>query len=309
MMKTVAVISQDIVFAHLVETCLKDCFQTVFFKNVPSTLDYIYNAIPNLVIADLPTADLTTCVFINNLKEDPMFSRLPVLVVLSDRAALPGLLSILVEDYIWKADLEKELLVRVNLSILRSERVVEVNPLTRLPGNISINRRIEERLNRGESFAFAYADIDFFKPFNDKYGFGRGDEVIKITGRIILNTVKNRQPQEGFVGHIGGDDFIFITDMAVVEETARDIIEAFDSLIPTFYDQEDRDRGFLRSTDRRGNDCDFPIMGISIGITDTRSRRFSHYGELTETASEMKKQAKQTRGSFYAVDQRREVNV
>jgi len=72
---------------------------------------------------------------------------------------------------------------------------VEINPLTRLPGNISINRQIEDRLQQSEVFAFAYADLDYFKPFNDKYGFSRGDEVIKITARLILNIVKSKQPQ------------------------------------------------------------------------------------------------------------------
>ncbi len=306
MMKTIVVISQDIVLATRAEACLKESFQTVVFKNIQSALDYIYNAVPSLIVADLPAEDKTTGTFISNLKEDPIFSQLPVLALLNDRAELPGLLTVLVEDYIWKADLETELLTRTRLAILRSERIVEVNPLTRLPGNISINRQIEDRINRGNSFAFAYADIDFFKPFNDKYGFSRGDEVIKMAGRIVLNMVKNRQPQGSFVGHVGGDDFVFITDISGMEETAREIVGAFDDLIPTFYDHDDRDRGFIRSVDRQGKTRDFPVMGISIGITDTRCRKFSHYGELTETASEMKKQAKQTRGSSFAVDQRRE---
>jgi len=306
MMKTIVVISQDIVFANRAEACLKESFRTVVFKNVQSALDYIYNAIPNLVIADFSAGDKMTGAFVNNLKEDPIFSQLPFLAVLNDRAALAGLLSLLVEDYIWKADLEKELPTRANLCILRSERVVEVNPLTRLPGNISINRQIEDRINRGDAFAFAYADIDSFKPFNDKYGFSRGDEVIKITGRIILNVVKNRQPTGAFVGHVGGDDFVFIMDIPGMEETAREIVKAFDDLIPTFYDQGDLEQGFIRSVDRRGMTSDFPVMGISIGITDTRCRKFSHYGELTETAAEMKKRAKSTRGSSFAVDQRRE---
>ncbi|HOG18709.1 MAG: response regulator PleD [Syntrophaceae bacterium PtaU1.Bin231] len=304
-MKTIVVISPDIVFANRAEACLKESFRIVVFRNVQSALDYIFNAVPSLIVADLPSGDKATGAFINNLKEDPIFSQLPVVAVLHDRTSLPGLLSILVEDYVWKADLERELLMRARLSILRSERVVEINPLTRLPGNISINRQIEDRINRGDAFSFAYADIDAFKPFNDKYGFSRGDEVIKVTGRIILSMVKNRQPQGGFVGHVGGDDFVFITDIAVMEETAGEIVAAFDDLIPTFYDQEDREQGFIRSVDRRGKTRDFPIMGISIGITDTRCRRFSHYGELTETAAEMKKQAKQRRGSSFAVDQRR----
>jgi diguanylate cyclase (GGDEF)-like protein len=183
---------------------------------------------------------------------------------------------------------------------------VEINPLTRLPGNISINRELQERIARNENFSFGYADLDFFKPFNDRYGFSRGDEVIKITGRLILNIVKNKNPQGSFVGHVGGDDFVFIIDSALAEEAAAEIIEAFDSIIPTFYDPEDSMQGCIKSFDRKGRTSTFPIMSISIGITETRARSLSHYGEITELASEMKKFAKQFKGSCFRSDRRME---
>ena len=303
-MKTVVIVSQDIVVVNLAEGILKRLYNAVIFKGMQPALDYIYNTIPSLVVVDIELDDRSTVGLINDLKDDPIFNQLPFLAVLADHSSLKDLPALFVEDYLWEKDLEQELLTRVNLAILRSERIVEINPLTHLPGNISINRQIEERLERGVSFAFAYADLDFFKPFNDKYGFSRGDEVINITGRIILNVVKNRQQQGSFIGHIGGDDFIFIMDIPLIEETSREIIDTFDRLIPSFYDQEDRDCGFIIAVDRQGNRNQFPIMGISIGITDNRHRQFFHYGELTEIASEMKKHAKKSPGSSYIIDKR-----
>jgi diguanylate cyclase (GGDEF)-like protein len=304
-MKTVVVVSQDIAVVNLAEGILKRHHNTVIFSGIQSALDYIYNTIPSLVVIDIKLDDLSTVGIINDLKDDPIFNQLPFLAILSEDAVLRDLSALFVEDYLWKKDLGQELLTRVNIAILRSERIVEINPLTHLPGNISINRQIEERLESGVSFAFAYADLDFFKPFNDKYGFSRGDEVIKITSRIILNVVKNRQQQGSFIGHIGGDDFVFIMDIPLIEETSQEIIDTFDRLIPSFYDQEDRDCGFILSVDRQGKRNQFPIMGISIGITDNRHRQFFHYGELTEAASEMKKHAKKNRESSYSIDKRR----
>ena len=193
---------------------------------------------------------------------------------------------------------------RARLCILRAERVVEVNPLTRLPGNTSINRTIQQLIDKGVVFGVGYADLDNFKPFNDHYGFTRGDEVIKMTGRLILNIVKNRQPAGSFVGHIGGDDFIFIMDAELIDATASEMVAAFDRIISTFYDGAEKEAGGIVATDRQGNPRSFPFISLSIGITSNRNRLFSHYGEVTEAVSEMKRYAKRTKGSCYRSDKR-----
>lgn len=305
-MKNIVVVCKDIVLTNTIDRSLKGLYLSVVFSNVPAALDYIYNSVPDLVIINILKDDPLAISILNDLKSDPMFHQLPVLAILPEHFNLSQWGDLMIEDYIWKTDLEKDFLLRVDLCIVRSERIVEINPLTRLPGNISINRQIQDRLDKKEGFAFGYADLDHFKPFNDRYGFSRGDEVIKITGRLILNIVKNKQPQESFVGHVGGDDFVFIIDATLAEETAEEIIKAFDSIITTFYDPEDAQRGFIKSYDRKGKASTFPVMSISIGMTETRSRALSHYGEVTELAAEMKKFAKQTQGSCFKTDKRQD---
>jgi len=304
-MKTIVFVSQDIVLINFLDKALKDIYKTILFSNIQSALDFIYNSLPDLLILDINPNDSFTIAIVKNLKEDPISNQLPVMTILSDDEVIPGWESLFVEDYIRRTALENELLTRIDLCITRSERVVEINPLTRLPGNISINRQIQGRLDGNENFALAYGDLDYFKPFNDKYGFSRGDEVIKITGRLILNIVKNRQPRNSFVGHIGGDDFIYLVETDTMEEASHEIIDAFDRIIPTFYDPSDRETGFITSIDRQGIKRTFDIMTISIGITDTKTRSFSHYGEITERASEMKKFAKHFKGSCFKTDKRK----
>lgn len=305
-MKTVVVVCKDVVLSNVIERGLGGTYQIVAFNSMPSALDYIYNAIPNLIVMNIDEKDPVGIQILNDLKSDPMFHQLPVLVVVPEQFAMDNLEKLLVEDYIRRQDLETDFAARVNLSILRSERIVEMNPLTRLPGNISINKEIQDRIDGKKEFAFGYADLDFFKPFNDRYGFSRGDEVIKMTGRIILGVVKSKQPQGSFIGHVGGDDFVFIIDTALAEEAAQDIIKAFDSLIPGMYDPADMKQGFIKSFDRKGNASQFPVMGVSIGIAETRCRAFTHYGEITEIAAEMKKFAKKFTGSCYKTDQRQQ---
>lgn len=302
--KDIVIVSQHPAFSGLLGDVLQDNYRLASFDNIRPALDYIYNAIPGLLIIDITGGDPFTTNILNTLKGDPIFNQLPVLAAFDDAGEIPRWDSLLVEDYILKGDLEREGLARVDLCIIRSERVVEVNPLTKLPGNISINRQIQQRIDRGDVFALAYGDLDNFKPFNDHYGFTRGDEVIKAAGRLILNIVKNKQPAGGFVGHIGGDDFIYIMDLGLVKEVSAEIILAFDSIMPTFYDPEDGERGYIQSRDRQGNEKRFPVVSLSIGIAHNRHNRFSHYGEFTEVASEMKRHAKLHGGSCYKIDKR-----
>jgi diguanylate cyclase (GGDEF)-like protein len=303
--KTIVVISQDVALSSVIEQILNKSYRVLSFRRIHSAIDYIYNSIPDLVIMDINEQDHFTISLLNNLKADPIFHQLPVLIVLDETQSAPQWDVLFVEDYIKKSDFEKEGLSRVDLCIVRSERISEVNPLTKLPGNISINRQIQARIDGGEVFALAYADLDHFKPFNDYYGFTRGDEVIRIAGRLILNIVKNVQSQGSFIGHIGGDDFLFIMNIGLVEDAAKEIIDSFDRIIPTLYEAKDRERGYIETQDRQNSLRQFPFVALSIGITSNEQKPFTHYGEITQVASEMKGQAKHVPGSCYKTDRRR----
>lgn len=304
--ETVTIIGKDVGFQKTASQLLKDLYRTATFSDIRSALDYIYNDTPTLVVIKIDSGDERTISFLNLLKEDPLFSHLPILVVFDGDTNAAGWENILFEDYIRNADLNNDLLSRVKLGIIRLERVTEINPLTRLPGNLSITRQVRRRISNNESFALAYADLDNFKPFNDRYGFGRGDELIRMTGRIIFNVVKAAQSLGCFVGHIGGDDFVFIMKPDLIENAAKMIVEQFDRVVAGFYDPEDWNAGYIPGKDRQGNITKFPVTSISIGIADTEKKSFSHHGELMEVASEMKCYAKQFTGSCIRLDQRKQ---
>ncbi len=300
---SILVVSPNSAITDFLKKALIASGEITVIDHLHSAFDYIYNDIPNLLIMDLK-GDPEGVSLLNSLKEDPLFANLSVLVILDEGDQTPDWENLLVEDYIWCKDLERDACTKVNLCFSRSTRMVEVNPLTRLPGNISINRQIQNRLDNGISFALAYADLDHFKPFNDKYGFSRGDEVIKITGRLMLNIVRNKSLRNSFVGHIGGDDFVCIMDPLLIEETCQEVIDAFDRIVPSFYDPQDRESGFIKSYDREGHARQYPIMSISIGIVRVEKDAYSHYGEVTSIASEMKHIAKKSTKSCYTVNRR-----
>jgi diguanylate cyclase (GGDEF)-like protein len=303
-MKTGVLISRDTALIAITEKLLEGSCRIISFSNIGSGLDYIYSLIPDILIIDFNVKDTGAVTILNTLKNDPIFTHLPVLAVIDESTPPPRWESVFIEDYVWRSQVDRDLPARTRLCILRTERVVEVNPLTRLPGNTSINRTIQQFIDKGVIFGVGYGDLDNFKPFNDHYGFTRGDEVIKMTGRLILNVVKNRQPTGSFVGHIGGDDFIFVMDADLMDATAAEMVSAFDRIISTFYDDAEKEAGGIVAADRQGNPRSFPLISLSIGITSNRNRPFSHFGEVTEAVSEMKHFAKRTKGSCYRADKR-----
>ena len=133
---------------------------------------------------------------------------------------------------------ERERLLRLDQVLRRADRDVSVHPTTRLPGTNHIARDMQRRLDAKEKFAVCYADLDHFKEFNDRYGYAFGDGVIRMLSRILRDIVRGLAPG-GFVGHIGGDDFIFNVPLEYLESTCDLIIELFDELIPYQYTEEE----------------------------------------------------------------------
>lgn len=278
--------------------------KVIIFSSLNLALDYIYNSIPDLLIVDFIQGNPAAFTVVSDLKADSIFGQVSIVGLFGDDQEMPDNSLLPIDDFIRYPAEEEEVLSRICICLARADRVVETNPLTRLPGNITILKQVQSRIESGVIFAMAWVDIDYFKPFNDKYGFARGDEVLKMLGRLVLNTVRQKQPQGSFIGHIGGDDFVFIVNHDVMEEVSQDLIDNFSNIVPTFYDSEDRAKGCIESVDREGAHRTFPVMGLSVGITHNSKRSFKHYGEMAEVASEMKKFAKMCGGGCSKTDQR-----
>ena len=192
--------------------------------------------------------------------------------------------------------------------LVRTERDVSVHPSTRLPGTTEIEREIRRRLESDQEFAVCYADLDHFKEFNDRYSYYDGDRVIYLLSRILHDVVKGLLGPRGFVGHIGGDDFIFVVPAEEISPVCSEILDVFDTLIPLQYNDQDRRAGYFFGKDRRGQLHRVPLMTLSIGIVTNRHRRFAHPAQVSELATEMKSYAKTLPGSVFVVDRRQGTN-
>ncbi len=282
-------------------------YQVELFSDVRGAAERVLFKPPDMIILEEKLKPELVKDLVHALKKDLSLSSLPILlIVLPERLSEIDWEEYLVDDFLCEDAREGEVRSRVKLAFVRASHLADNNPLTGLPGNTSILRKIEDTLKSEKPQVVAYVDIDNFKPFNDAYGFSRGDEIIRMLARILVNTVEQYAGARGFVGHIGGDDFVFICPLEVAEDVAREVIRKFDQLILNFLDPEDRERGYLITTDRQGMICRMPWPSISIAMVPVWKGRFEHSGEVATVAAQIKKYLKSLTGSVYLIDRRKD---
>ena len=175
------------------------------------------------------------------------------------------------------------------------------NPLTHLPGNVPINEQIDHLLASEIPFTACYFDLDHFKPYNDVYGFRKGDEIIKLTSKLLLEAI---DPTQDFVGHIGGDDFIALFRSADWEQRCNALLETFARTVPMHFETQDILRGGIEAEDRQGNRTFHPITSLSIGAVSVDAMRFQSHHEVAAATSSAKKQAKKIAGNSLFLNRR-----
>lgn len=178
---------------------------------------------------------------------------------------------------------------------------LDASPLTRLPGNIAIERSINRRLREKKSFAMCYLDLDNFKSYNDRYGYIRASEVLKKTGELIHEVVKCLNDPDAFVGHIGGDDFVVIIDAKLAKTVCQNIIADFDAMIPSYYSEEDQANGAINGVDRYGVARVFPLLSISIAALTCQPGNYTTAAEIATAAASVKDRVKESSGSNYII--------
>lgn len=183
---------------------------------------------------------------------------------------------------------------------------LDANPLTKLPGSLAIEKQLETLISKGERFAFSLVDLDHFKAFNDRYGYARGNDVILKVADILRDEMKKVEG-EGFIGHIGGDDFVLISSSEKIRELCEKIIENFDREIPRYYDKEDLNLGYIQSKNRQNMVQNFPIMTISLAVVTNEKNTYQNTIRVSEVASELKGYAKSIPRSVYVIDKRAEL--
>lgn len=278
-----------------VHQCDRAVVESIAFRNPP-----------HMVIIDADHAGDDGLQLCGALKADPFTAVSPVAVLLADHTpeTVAAWFAQGADEVITSLFQVDEQMSRLEGLLRRTERNVSVHPSTRLPGTNEIERAIRENIEGNNIFAVCYADLDHFKEFNDRYSYRDGDRVIFLLSRILSDVARSVCARDGFVGHIGGDDFIMVIPLDVVQEVCGQIVSIFDTLIPYQYNDQDRRAGYFFGRDRRGQLYRVPMMTLSIGIVTNQHRQFVHPARASELATEMKSYAKTLPGSVFVVDRR-----
>jgi diguanylate cyclase (GGDEF)-like protein len=306
--EAILVVDDDPDIARFVEVNLRSAgYEVSVAGDGEQALDRAFDLRPDLVLLDVMMPRIDGFEVAQRLRRDSRTSNTSIIMLTAKALSSDKVLGLTAgaDDYIIKPFDPIELLARVKGVLRRKKEMLNLSPLTGLPGNIRIQDELQRKVEEGRPFALIYCDMNHFKAYNDHYGFVRGDRLIQATARLLQEVTGEFVGAEGFVGHVGGDDFVAVLPPHAAETAARAICERFDREILSFYDRDDLQRGYVEVEDRRSNMQRFPLVSISIGIATTSTRRFFHPGEAVDVATEMKRFAKQQSGSSFAMDRRR----
>jgi len=283
-----------------------DGFEVEIAEDGLQAVERIRDFNPDLVLLDVMMPHMDGFAVLEHIRENFETSNIPVIMLtakgeVSDKVrGLRGGAN----DYMIKPFDQDELLLRVSNLLASSKREREANPLTGLPGNRAIERETVSRINGGTEFGFMYIDIDRFKSFNDYYGFRRGDDAISYLAEILVQCSREAGSKSDFIGHVGGDDFVLITEPDCAEDLGRRIIEVFDTGVIDLHDADDAKKGFLKVEGRGGEIKRFPLITLTVALVADAKGRFQHPAQLSDTMAELKRYGKTMQSSVLVLERR-----
>ena len=305
--KRILIISSDKGLRDVLSFCFDGWgYEVSLCDHTISDIESIKRISPDVIVVDVHDARKSQLEICRLLKDDFITAFIPIITIINKRQLRQQLLEIRqgVDDYLIKPPDPLDLRVRIEMAIKRNQYSLYTSPLTGLPGGRIIEEVLRNRIKADCDFSFGYADIDNFKYFNDVYGYLKGDRVIMQTAYILYSAIKRYGKNEDFIGHIGGDDFVFITDTDRYEDICQNFIRLFDSLIPFHYCPQDRERGFIIAKDRTNKIKKISLMGLSIAVVNRIRPLNMNIIEINDRLAEIKRYLKTMPGSKFMADRR-----
>jgi diguanylate cyclase (GGDEF)-like protein len=262
---------------------------------------------PDLILLDLMIPKVDGIEVCRRLKSGFLTSGIPIVMVTAKREVTDKLegMDAGADDYIIKPFNRQELLARVKMVMMRTKQQIDRNPLSGLPGNYAIEKRVGKLLNNNVDFAVLYMDLDKFKNYNDYYGYSMGDEAIKLASKTLVEIVGDHGAKSDFVGHVGGDDFVVICEPSNSKPICEEIIQRYEKESKHLFRSDDVKKGYYVTTNRTGEENKLPCrLEMTIAVVVNDGKRYTSYLEMVDVAAELKKHGKTIEGSVYLMDRR-----
>lgn len=306
--KRILIISSDKHLRDVLHFCFDGWgYETFIEDSQPKDISLIKKISPDAIVIDVHSATKPHLEICHLLKDDFTTAFIPVVTLINKRQLREQLLTLKqgVDDYLIKPPDPLDLRTRIEMAIKRAQFSHYASPLTGLPGARLIEDVLREKLEKDTAFSFGHIDIDNFKCFNDAYGYFKGDRVIMQTAYILYTVACRLGDKNDIIGHIGGDDFVFISSPEKYKEFCQYFIIMFDNLIPLHYSEKDRQQGFVIATDRTKKLKKIPLMSVTIAVVNkTKPQEFKNIVELNERIVEIKRYLKTVPGSKFMADRR-----
>lgn len=306
--KKILIISSDKNLREVLKFCFDGWgYEVVLYESSPKDIASIKKASPDVIVVDVHTAKRTDLEICRLLKDDFITAFIPVVTLINKRQLRSQLLNIKqgVDDYLIKPPDPLDLRVRVEMAMKRSQYSFYASPLTGLPGGRIIEEMLRERLKSDGPFSFGYLDLDNFKYFNDTYGYVKGDRVIMQTAYMLYAVISKLGNKDDFIGHIGGDDFAFITTPDKYAAICHNFITEFNRIMPFHYSAGDRARGYVVARDRTHKIKNIPLMTVSVAVVNReKDSEYKNIIEINEKVAEVKRYLKGFEGSKFMADRR-----
>jgi diguanylate cyclase (GGDEF)-like protein len=296
-------------------------YEVIAAENAEEALEILEEELPDIILLDVMMPGMDGYTLCRHLKQQQRLAEIPVIFITAKSGTqdvVEGFAAGAV-DYVAKPFQRPEVLARVRNHIRLHEALVELerlnklaldaSPLTGLPGNNTIAKAVEDAISSKADVAVIYCDLDNFKAFNDRYGFCAGDDVIQFSARILKESLERQREaadggSDGFLGHIGGDDFVLILPSSWAEPFGAEVVRRYDTEVVSFYNDEDRARGHIVAKDRQGVLREFPFVGVTMAGVYLRQRSLEHFLQVASVCAEVKKLGKSVQGSVLVFDRR-----
>lgn len=307
--KKILIISSDNQLKDVLRFCFDGWGYEVFLREFtkPEDIEKIKRISPDVIVIDIQSARREQLAMCRYLKDNFATAFTPVITLINKRQLRAQLLSLKqgVDDYLIKPPDPLDLRIRIEMATRRAQHSIYASSLTGLPGAKILEDVLEEKFKKGTPFSFAYLDIDNFKSFNDVYGYRKGDGVILHTTYLLISAVKTFGNPDDFIGHIGGDDFVFISTMDKYRSICDNFIKSFDRVTPFHYSPVDRNQGFVINRDRSRKITNTPLMTVSIAVINREyTSNITNMIQLNEKVVEIKRYLKTIQASKFMADRR-----
>lgn len=265
-------------------------YETIIATRGEEALDICRRKLPNLVILDIMLPDINGYEVCRSLRNNLRTSHIPIIFLTQrdERSDQIAGLELGADDYITKPFDLQLLLLRVEGALRRAGWLSLTSPVTGLPSSKLIEEQLREIMRR-KDWSILYIGINHINGFNDVYGFVAGDDVLRFTSMLLIEVVDEVGTGSDFVGHIGGDQFIIISNPEASPRMKDRLIQRFDDEVKTFYNFKDRELGYILVDDGRGDKQKVPLMTLAVGLVHHDTAPFADIREITEVAAEARR--------------------